>query len=112
MDGEIGSCYCVLEPLVQAVGRRHALQVLNVIAAREAAHFNEIQLQLHGLSSSTLAERLRMLEAVGLIGRDAEVEDPARAPYRLTTKGRALRSALRTLFPGSARSGRHFENSK
>ena len=45
-DEDIGSCYCVLEPLVQAVGRRHALAVLNVIAARETAHFNEIQEQL------------------------------------------------------------------
>ena len=97
-DGEIGSCYCVLEPLVQAVGRRHALPILNVIAAREPVHFNQIQQQLHGLSSSTLAERLRELEAVGLIRKEGE---DARSEYGLTRKGRTLRSSLRDLFPDS-----------
>ena len=99
-DGEIGSCYCVLEPLVQAVGRRHALPIMNVIAAREPVHFNQIQQQLHGLSSSTLAERLRELEAVGLIRKRVEGED-ARSEYALSRKGKTLRDSLRDLFPGS-----------
>ncbi|MFN2385567.1 MAG: winged helix-turn-helix transcriptional regulator [Thermoanaerobaculia bacterium] len=98
-DSEIGSCYCVLEPLVQAVGRRHALQVLNVVAARGLAHFNEIQEQLGGLSSSTLTVRLQELEQVGLIRRQAEDEDHPRTEYRLTRRGRALRDSLRRLFP-------------
>ena len=100
-DGEIGSCYCVLEPLVQAVGRRHALPIMNVVAAREPVHFNQIQQQLHGLSSSTLAERLRELEAVGLIRRNVEGEDAPRSEYRLTAKGKTLRNSLRDLFPGA-----------
>ena len=98
-DEDIGSCYCVLEPLVQAVGRRHALAVLNVIAARETAHFNEIQEQLGGLSSSTLTTRLQELEAVGLIRRQVEDDDHPRSEYRLTRRGRALRDSLRRLFP-------------
>jgi DNA-binding HxlR family transcriptional regulator len=101
-DEEVGSCYCVLEPLVQAVGRRHALPVLNVVAARGGAHFNEIQEQLNDLSSSTLAVRLQELESVGLIVR-AEVEEEglSRSEYRLTAKGRTLRDSLRRLFPKS-----------
>jgi len=97
-DEEIGSCYCVLEPLVQAVGRRHALPVLNVIAARKVAHFNEIQEQLGGMSSSTLAVRLQELEAVGLIRRET-VADEGHTEYRLTRKGTTLRDSLRRLFP-------------
>jgi DNA-binding HxlR family transcriptional regulator len=97
-DEEIGSCYCVLEPLVQAVGRRHALPVLNVIAARKVAHFNEIQEQLGGMSSSTLAVRLQELEGVGLIQRNA-VEEEGHTQYRLTRKGSTLRDSLRRLFP-------------
>ena len=105
-DQEIGSCYCVLEPLVQAVGRRHALQVLNVIAARDRAHFNQIQDQLGGLSSSTLAERLHELEEVGLIRRELEGTEPPRSEYSLTPKGSTLRESLRRLFTSSAGSRR------
>lgn len=97
-DKEIGSCYCVLEPLVQAVGRRHALQVLNVVADGEETHFNEIQERLGGLSSSTLAERLHDLERVGLIRRQTETTEPLRSEYRLTDKGKTLRESLRQLF--------------
>jgi DNA-binding HxlR family transcriptional regulator len=96
-DRDIGSCYCSLEPLVQAVGRRHALQVLNVIAADDRTHFTQIQERLGGLSSSTLAERLHELEGVGLILR-SESGDPPSADYRLTRKGRTLRESLRKLF--------------
>ncbi|MEP6994289.1 MAG: helix-turn-helix domain-containing protein [Acidobacteriota bacterium] len=97
-DKEIGSCYCVLEPLVQAVGRRHALQVLNVIAAQDRVHFREIQERLGGLSSSTLADRLHELEGVGLIRRVVEDLDSPRSEYRLTPKGLGLRESLRSLF--------------
>lgn len=97
-DEDIGSCYCVLEPLVQAVGRRHALAVLNVIAARQTAHFNEIQEQLGGLSSSTLAVRLQELEQVGLISRHGG-RDEGHTDYRLTKKGATLRDSLRRFFP-------------
>jgi DNA-binding HxlR family transcriptional regulator len=97
-DEDIGSCYCVLEPLVQAVGRRHALAVLNVVAARGTAHFNEIQEQLGGLSSSTLTVRLQELERVGLISRSGD-PDERRTDYRLTKKGATLRDSLRRFFP-------------
>lgn len=105
-DKEIGSCYCFLEPLVQAVGRRHALQVLNVVGAQERVHFRQIQERLGGLSSSTLTERLRELEAVGLIRRELEGADPPRSEYRLTQKGDSLRESLRRLFTSSEGSRR------
>lgn len=94
----IESCYCALEPLVQAVGRRHALQILNVIAARDGAHFSEIEAQLEGISSSTLTIRLHELEKVRLIERVFESDDPVRWSYALTAKGEALRDSLRLLF--------------
>lgn len=100
-DKEIGSCYCVLEPLVQAVGRRHALQVLNVIAAQDRVHFGQIQERLDGLSSSTLSERLHELEEVGLIRREVVGSDPPRSEYRLTPQGFGLRESLRKLFSSS-----------
>lgn len=100
LDQHETSCDCSLEPLVIAVGRRHALHVLNAIASRELAHFNEIQAQLGGLSSSTLASRLEELEQVELICQIRESIDPPKWQYQLTAKGEALRQALRRLFRG------------
>lgn len=98
LDPEIGACYCSLEPLVHAVGRRYALQVMNVIAARERTRFVEIQTQLGGMSSSTLAARLHELEGVQLIRREVLDVDPPSVEYVLTPRGRALRESLRKLF--------------
>lgn len=98
LDPDIKSCYCSLEPLVQAVGRRYALRVMNVIAARERMRFVEIQAQLGGMSSSTLAARLHELEGVQLIRREIAGVDPPSTEYVLTARGRALRESLRKLF--------------
>ena len=98
LDEDIDSCYCSLEPIVQAVGRRYALQVLNVIAARERTRFVEIQQQLGGISSSTLATRLHELEDIRLIERENIGVDPPMTEYVLTSRGRALRESLRRLF--------------
>lgn len=97
LDADIDSCYCSLEPIVLAVGRRYALQVLNVIASRERTRFVEIQSQLGGISSSTLATRLHELEEVRLIKRENDALDPM-IEYVLTERGRALRESLRRLF--------------
>lgn len=98
LDPEIESCYCSLQPLVQAVGRRYALQVMNVIATRERMRFVEIQAQLGGVSSSTLAARLHELETTQLIRRDVIGVDPPVVEYVLTARGQALRESLRKLF--------------
>lgn len=84
--------------MVQAIGRRYALQVLNVIAARERTRFVEIQQQLGGISSSTLATRLHELEDIRLIERENVGVDPPMTEYVLTSRGRALRESLRRLF--------------
>jgi len=98
LDPEIDSCYCSLETLVQAVGRRYALQVMNVIAVKERTRFVEIQEQLGGMSSSTLAARLHELEGVQVIRRETASVDPPVIEYVLTPRGRALRESLRKLF--------------
>ncbi len=98
LDAAIDACYCSLEPIVLAVGRRYALQVLNVIASRERTRFVEIQEQLGGISSSTLATRLHELEEVRLIKRQNTGIDPPLTEYVLTERGRALRESLRRLF--------------
>lgn len=98
IDSDIDSCYCSLEPLVLAVGRRYALQLMNVLATLERMRFVEIQSKLGGISSSTLAARLHELEDVKLIRRESVEIDPPQSEYVLTDRGRALRESLRRLF--------------
>jgi len=71
-----------------------------LLIAREMLHgvsrFNELERCLPGISTSVLSQRLRHLQAVGLVVR--EEEDPHRsAEYHLTAAGRDLRPVLQAL---------------
>lgn len=52
--------------------------------------FNELERSLAGISPKTLAERLRRLQDLGMVEREAFAEVPPRVEYSLTTKGQAL----------------------
>ena len=52
--------------------------------------FRELEQLCEGISSRTLAERLRSLEREGLVRRHSYPESPPRVEYELTDKGRDL----------------------
>jgi DNA-binding HxlR family transcriptional regulator len=52
--------------------------------------FRELEHLSVGISSRTLAERLRALEREGIVRRRSYPESPPRVEYELTDKGRAL----------------------
>jgi DNA-binding HxlR family transcriptional regulator len=52
--------------------------------------FRELEHSCAGISSRTLAERLRSLESEGVVRRHSYPESPPRVEYDLTEKGRAL----------------------
>jgi DNA-binding HxlR family transcriptional regulator len=52
--------------------------------------FSELERSCHGISPRTLAERLRSLEAEGIVERHSYAEAPPRVEYSLTEKGAAL----------------------
>ena len=55
-----------------------------------ARRFSELEHACPGISPRTLAERLRVLEAEGVLIRRSYPESPPRVEYELTEKGRAL----------------------
>ena len=55
-----------------------------------ARRFSELEHACPGISPRTLAERLRWLEAEGIVERQSYPESPPRVEYALTEKGRAL----------------------
>ena len=52
--------------------------------------FSELERSCRGISPRTLAERLRALEADGILERHSYAETPPRVEYRLTEKGGSL----------------------
>ncbi|MDF2834916.1 MAG: yvaP [Paenibacillus sp.] len=52
--------------------------------------FSDIEQNLPSLSGKVLSDRLKELEACGLVRRDVYPEMPVRIEYSLTDKGRAL----------------------
>lgn len=52
--------------------------------------FRELEHSCAGISSRTLAERLRALEQAGVVRRHSYPESPPRVEYELTSKGRDL----------------------
>ena len=73
--------------------------------------FRELERVCKGMSTRTLADRLRSLEQVGVVARHSYPESPPRVEYQLTEKGRALLPIIREmrkfgsnwLVPGAAR---------
>src|SRR5438128_10506657 len=52
--------------------------------------FGELLQALGNVSPKTLSQRLKMLEEIGFVQRQAYLEIPPRVEYRLTEKGLAL----------------------
>ena len=78
---------------VELVGRRWAGAIISILL-RSPARYNEIRAEIPDISDRMLAERLKELEAEGLVVRTVIPEPPVGVEYRLTEKGRALESAI------------------
>src|SRR5262249_27792110 len=61
------------------------------------ARFNEILAGIPNLSDRLLAERLRELEAAGMVTREVQPGPPVRVSYELTDAGRSLSDIIRAV---------------
>ncbi len=59
--------------------------------------FGELEHSLAGVSTRTLAKKLRILEAHGMLRREEYREKPPRVEYALTEKGRKLGSITKAM---------------
>jgi DNA-binding HxlR family transcriptional regulator len=78
---------------VELVGARWTGAIIHLLLAGRA-RFTELRLAIPDMSDRMLSERLRELEAEGVVERTVIPEVPVRIEYGLTDKGRALQSAL------------------
>lgn len=95
----------MVSPLASAldrIGDRWSPQIVEALLTGPG-RYGELQRDVAGIAPNILAERLRRLEADGLIAATAYEERPPRFEYRLTAEGRALAGALRLLADWGAR---------
>ena len=64
---------------------------------RGTQRFSQLRASLVGISPKTLTDRLRVLEANGLVRRSIYAEVPPRVEYELTERGRGLEPVLDAL---------------
>ena len=95
-EANAATCYCGVEDLLRIIRRRYSLAVLNAILGHPKSRYQALAEALPGISSSTLAETLRALEAAQLLRRNRD-EDSSFATYSLTNSGEKLLHRLRQL---------------
>ena len=81
---------------IELIGRRWTGVVLRAMLSG-AKRFGDIAAYVPNLSDKMLAERLKELEAEGMITRIVVPTIPVRVEYRLTEKGRALEGVVKAL---------------
>ena len=91
------TCYCGVEDLLRIIRRRYSLAVMNAIHGHPRPRYHDVAGALTGISSSTLAETLRALEAAQLLRRNPGADASPFATYALTDSGVKLLSRLRQL---------------
>lgn len=74
---------------VELIGRRWSGAIVRAMLSG-ATRFSEILTLVPGLSDRLLSERLKLLEAEGIVTRTVIPETPVRVEYGLTAKGQAL----------------------
>jgi DNA-binding HxlR family transcriptional regulator len=74
---------------VELIGRRWTGAILRALLS-DVRRFSEITEAIPGLSDRMLSERLKELEAEGIVDRLVHAEKPVRVEYLLTEKGHAL----------------------
>jgi DNA-binding HxlR family transcriptional regulator len=74
---------------VELIGRKWTGAILLALQSGKC-RFTEIAAMVPGLSDRLLSERLKELEAEGIVRRIVTPETPVRIEYRLTEKGDAL----------------------
>ena len=89
-------CCSSYHQAVELIGKRWTGAILFVLM-EGPLRFSEVKLLVPDLSDRLLSERMKELEAEGIVERKVIDDTPVRVEYRLTTKGRALEPAVRSL---------------
>ncbi|HEX3090533.1 MAG TPA: helix-turn-helix domain-containing protein [Ilumatobacteraceae bacterium] len=88
--------YCPIAAGLDLIGDRWTLLILRELSMGDQ-RFTDLRGELTGIAPNLLTERLRSLQAIGLV-TTAELPPPAaRSVYRLTEEGRRIEPVLRSV---------------
>jgi DNA-binding HxlR family transcriptional regulator len=90
------SCCSAYHAAIELIGKRWTGAILFVLLDGPL-RFSEVKVLVPDLSDRLLSERLKELEAEGIVERRASEGVSPRIEYALTEKGRALEPAVRSL---------------
>jgi DNA-binding HxlR family transcriptional regulator len=90
-------CCPKLHEAVELVGKRWTGAIVSVLMGGGSMRFSEVAQAVPQLSDRLLSERMKELEARGVVRREVKPGSPARVEYSLTEMGRELAPALTEL---------------
>ena len=86
---------CPLSQVLAVIGHRWTVQVLWTLdLADRPLRFRELQRSLEPITQKELTNRLRELEASGMVHRTVYAEVPPRVEYRMTELGQTIMPLL------------------
>jgi len=90
-------CCPKLHEAVELIGKRWSGAIIVVLLEGGAMRFSEIAQAIPQLSDRLLSERMKELEARGIVERHVQADAPGRVAYELTEMGRELAPTLQQL---------------
>jgi DNA-binding HxlR family transcriptional regulator len=81
---------------IELIGARWTGAIVRALL-NDVSRFSELSDTIPGLSDRMLSERLKELEAEGIVVREVTPSTPVRVEYRLTDKGRGLASVFESV---------------
>lgn len=94
---------CPISIALETFGDAWSLLIIRDLMFKDKRTYNEFLHAGEGIASNILAERLRRLEAAGIVEKRRDAADARRFFYRLTSKGMDLAPVLVELVIWSAR---------
>ena len=85
---------CPISFALDLFGDRWTLLVLRDLVLRGKQHYRDFLSSDEGIASNILSDRLKRLEAAGIVSREADAGDKRQVVYAPTPKGRALLPVL------------------
>ncbi|MGA9838848.1 MAG: helix-turn-helix domain-containing protein [Thermoplasmata archaeon] len=88
--------HCDFEGTFRLLGQKHVLQILWTLVEKSPQRFNELRERVSA-NTSTVTDRLRRMEKLGLVERAVIRVVPRRVEYRLTPMGHDLVKIFRPI---------------
>jgi len=85
---------CPIEVSFKILGQKFMILILRDLILFGKKRFSDLLESVDGINRKTLSRRLKELENGGMIKRKVYTENPIRAEYLITRKGRMLRPIL------------------